>query len=227
MLSDLIFTGENFDYLKTVKKIFSFSVPVLFINFGLMLLNNLDMILVKNFFTPEIAGYYAGTVTLGKLLLFSAGIVTTVMFPQISALYAKKDNTNKKFKEFLILQLVFVVATAAIFVVFPRLITQLFFGKSFLPSAQFLPSFSIFISLYVLINFMVMYFLAINQTGVVFLLVPGVFLQYFLITSNHASIYDVIKSNILVCIIVLTLLMGNYYRCQLQKEKNCQTTLAH
>ena len=77
---------ENQDLKSDYKKILYFSLPVMFVHFGLMFLNNIDVILVKKYFDPDMAGYYAGTVTLGKIFLFGAGAVATVMFPTISSL---------------------------------------------------------------------------------------------------------------------------------------------
>ena len=76
------------------KALLLFSIPVLFINSGVALLNNIDIILVKHLFTPYNAGIYAGVVTMSKVFLFGASVVQVVMFPHISHLYASKLKFN-------------------------------------------------------------------------------------------------------------------------------------
>ncbi len=197
---------ENISLADDYKKLVAFSLPVMFVNFGLMLLNNIDLILVKKYFEPETAGYYAGTVTLGKIFLFGAGAVSTVMFPTISSLAARGLNYSRAFFKFLSLQLVLVAGGLVIFSVFPSFLTRLFFGERFMNSVEYLPMFSLFIGLYIVINFLILFFLAVSRTSVFLLLLPGLVVQYLLINSNHATLYNIISADIYAGIISLVLL---------------------
>lgn len=197
---------ENISLVDDYKKLVAFSLPVMFVNFGLMLLNNIDLILVKKYFEPETAGYYAGTVTLGKIFLFGAGAVSTVMFPTISSLAARGLNYSRAFFKFLSLQLVLVAGGLVIFSVFPSFLTRLFFGERFMNSVEYLPMFSLFIGLYIVINFLILFFLAVSRTSVFLLLLPGLIVQYLLINSNHMTLYDIITADIYAGIISLVLL---------------------
>jgi len=67
--------------------------------------------------------------------------------------------------------------------------------------------FAVFVSLYVLINFLTMFSLAIDKKQVYFFLIPCVILQVTLIYFYHNTIFDVIKVNIFTCIIALTALL--------------------
>jgi len=197
------------DLYEHYKRILSFSSSVIFINFGLMALNNLDMIMVKKFFDNDLAGYYAGTVTLGKIFLFGAGTVATVMFPQISNLYAKKSKLlYSKFLKLLAIQVLFVFLGTIAFSIFPKLLTVLFFGDRFIHSVNFLPHFSIFIAIYVLINFMVLFFMAIDKTKVFIVLLLATVSQYLLLLRYHSSIAQVININISISLGLLILLIS-------------------
>jgi O-antigen/teichoic acid export membrane protein len=208
---------ENIDINDSYKRILSFGSSVLFINFGLMTLNNLDMIIVKRYFEPDIAGYYAGTVTLGKIFLFGAGTVATVMFPQISNLYSQKSKLlYPRFKKFFSLQLLLTFLGLIFFFVFPKLLTTLFFGDRFDHSVQYLPLFSIFIALYILINFMVLFFMAIERTKVFVFLIPTIILQYTLFLFFNSNINVIIGINILVSFLLLTAL--SIYFLKLRKN---------
>jgi len=208
---------ENLDIKENYKRLLLFSSSVLFINFGLMLLNNLDMIIVKKFFDDTTAGYYAGTVTLGKIFLFGAGTVATVMFPQISNLYSQKSKLlYPRFKKFCYMQFSLVVLGIIVFFVFPKLLTLLFFGERFIHSVTLLPKFSIFIALYILINFMVLFFMAIEKTKVFLFLIPTVVLQYLLFTMFNNSIEMIININIFVSLLLLIALSIYFIRVKNQ-----------
>jgi len=208
---------QESDLFENYKKILSFSSSVLFINFGLMALNNLDMIMVKRFFDADTAGYYAGTVTLGKIFLFGAGTVATVMFPQISNLYTKKSKLfYSKLKQFFSIQLLLVILGLGTFFVFPKLLNALFFGDRFSHSVTFLPYFSVFIALYILINFMVLFFMAIDRTKVFLLLIVGTVAQYLLLSNFHDSVFQIISINIGIAFTLLTVLSLYFIRIKKQ-----------
>src|SRR5437763_2530244 len=59
---------------------------------GQVIINNVDIILVKHFFTSELAGLYAAVALVGRVLYFAAWSVVCAMFP-ISA--AAKDEEGK------------------------------------------------------------------------------------------------------------------------------------
>lgn len=203
--------SENFNLNEYYRRLLAFSLPVLFVNFFLVALNNVDLIMVKRFFPAMDAGYYAGTSTLGKIFLFGSGAVTIIMFPKITALFSKGEIYLKEFKRLTALLIFIVVAGISCYHIFPKLLTHVFFGKTFESSIQFLPLFSVFVGLYILISFFVMFFLAIDKKNVSLLLLPGVLLQYILLNIYHGSIFQVIWVNIIVCIITLSLLVVYFY----------------
>jgi len=207
---------KNFDSFKDVclidhyKGILAFLGPLIFMQVGLTLLNNMDVIFVKHFFSGNQAGIYSGLVTVGKVLLFGAGSVTTVMFPQISADFARGENPKKKLGGFLAIQTLLVVLGSALFVLFPKFITVLMFGEKYLPAVEYLPEFSIFVAFYVLINFFVLFFMAIEKYLPILFLGAGVLLQIVLIWFFHDSLSDIVTINVFVTGLVLLLLVVYY-----------------
>jgi O-antigen/teichoic acid export membrane protein len=178
--------------------VFKFVMPVVMVNLAMILLNNVDLVLVKKYFDAESAGYYAGVVTLGKIFLFGAGTVAVVMFPRISSLKASGGKILSNFSLYLFLQLTVVVLGIFAYTMFPKILTLLFFGSKFLASVTYLPLFSVFVGLYVTINFLVMFLLAIDKSKVYVFLLPGVVAQYLLINFYHDSLFQIIKINISV-----------------------------
>lgn len=184
------------------QKILRFSIPVFLVQLGMMALNNIDIILVKRYFSAEIAGYYSSTVTIGKILLFGAGTISTIMLPQISVLYVKGQNYMQKLKHFIMLQLLMVLGGITVYTLFAKLLVLGLFGTNFMTAVQYLPRFSLFIGLYVLINFMALFFLATERVKVAIFILVAVALQVFAINIWHDSLFQIININIGVSLIL-------------------------
>jgi len=194
---------------KELWEILKISSPILFTNIFMMLISNNDMILVRRYFDPTQSGYYAGVVTLGKILLFGSGAVSVVMFPRIAALKAEGKELKTTFYNFLKMQIGVVGLGAVLFSLFPRIIAVGFFGEKFLNSTQYLPLFSVFVTLYVVLNYIVMFLLATDKFNVQYLLVPFVIMQYMALSNFHASLYQIIFVNILVLFLACVAVFSN------------------
>ncbi|MFC1756108.1 oligosaccharide flippase family protein [Patescibacteria group bacterium] len=212
LLKDNFVKEKDVEVNHLYKKLMNFSVPVLLVHLGLMALINTDVILVKKYFTEAQAGYYAGVVTLGKIILFGVGSVAMVMFPEISALKAANKNYMKKLKFFILLQVGLLVPAVLLFTIFPKFITLLFFGEQFSNSIIYLPLFSIFISLYVLVSFLINFFLSIDKTNIFIFLPVPIVLQIVLISLNHSSLHQVITANIVSALVLLVSLSFYLYK---------------
>lgn len=188
------------------KRIIRFGFVTLFVGVGMNLLNNIDVILVKHFFTGEEAGIYSAVVTVGKVFLFGAGTVTVLMYPQISGLFARSENFLPRFKQFLGIQLALIAFGAVTFSVFAKFIVKVLFGTNFLSAVPFIPHFTIFVAFYILINFLIMFLLAINNKKVWAFLLPAVVGQYVLINLKHQTINDIININIIVSGVLLVII---------------------
>jgi len=202
-----IFTKEkSTSLIPEYKKLILFGSSTLLVSLGLIFMNNIDMVLVKRYFDSVSAGYYAGAVTVGKILLFGSTAVTTLMFPSISALYAQKKNFKPQLKQLFLIQTILVAVGLIIFELFPGFITSLFFGPAFFHSVPYLKAFSIFITLYVFIYFLVMFCLSIEKTKVYLCLIPGIITQYLLISYYHENIFQIINADIISALITLIIL---------------------
>ena len=200
------------DFTDSYVSMFKVGISAVLINLFLMSLNNIDVVLVKAFFSPLDAGYYSGVVTLGKIMLFGAGSVAVVMFPAVSHLYAKGQDTTKLMSKLLLIQAFVGLCCMVIFSAIPLFVTLLFFGEKFTHSAVYLPLFSIFIFGYLIINFLTLYFLAIEKVKVFVCLIPGVVIQFILINLFHGTLYQVVICNIAACMVSIVALAIYYLR---------------
>jgi O-antigen/teichoic acid export membrane protein len=200
------------DLSQTQSEFFNLIWAAVLVNIGMTIFNNVDVILVKHYFDANSAGLYSGVVTIGKVFLFGTSTVGIVMYPQIAALFTKKEQFLGKFKVFLFLQSLMIVGGLIIFVGFPEVITKIMFGYHFLPSAPYLAKYSLFVAACVFLNFMMLFFLAIEKKKILFFQFPAIVLQFLLLLKFHRSIDQIINVNLFVAVVLFISVMVYYFR---------------
>ncbi len=208
---------ENFKFDK--KEIFNYSMPALVSAGFLAVALNLDIILVKHFFTPETAGVYAAVSTIGKIILYATSPIVGVMFPLISE---KKETGEKHYKLLMFSILLTVVGALVILGVYfvaPGTVIKILYGSDYLVFYSLLPKVGFFILLYALVNIMANYFLAVKNF--VFLYFFGVVLvgQIILVELYHNSLEIVIKVLIITTALLFVLLFGYYLITKIEQLK--------
>ncbi len=102
---------------------------------GQVVINNVDILLVKHFFNNDQAGLYAAIALVGRVLYLASWSVVSAMFP-ISA-GAEPGNENNTV---LVVPLAIVLIISLLFIVglgaFPEPVLRITFGSSFLMSAD-------------------------------------------------------------------------------------------
>jgi O-antigen/teichoic acid export membrane protein len=209
----LILTFSSLKFNKTKEKpvkldskeIYKFIITSLLALFLINAIYNMDIFLVKHFFSAEQAGHYAAISLLGKIVFFGATSIGLVMFPKISELHLKN---SKKVKSFFIKSLIFTgiisVLITAIYFLFSRQIVLLLFGIKYLDIFSLIGVFGIFMTILSLSYICVLYKLAIGKKKFILILLLSVMLEIFLISMFHASLSQVIL--ILIILNALTLI---------------------
>jgi O-antigen/teichoic acid export membrane protein len=99
---------------------------------GQVIISNIDILMVKHFFRPEVAGLYAAIALVGRLLYFGAWSIVSAMFP-VSA--EAKDEGGGGGRPLLALPLLMVTAMSVVFVLFlaafPEVVFRSLFGTHF------------------------------------------------------------------------------------------------
>lgn len=102
---------------------------------GQVIISNIDILMVKHFFPPDIAGLYAAIALVGRLLYFGAWSIVSAMFP-VSA----EAGEGREGPALLALPLLMVTAMSAVFVLllaaFPQLVFRSLFGAHFTTAVQ-------------------------------------------------------------------------------------------
>jgi O-antigen/teichoic acid export membrane protein len=177
-----------------LSEVYYYFFPVGIMLLCFMILTNIDLILVKHFFSPIEAGYYSIAQMIGKIILVLPLPIVMVMFPKLSSL---KTNAQKE-KGFSILgqslkmaSLLCIAATAICFF-FPSFIIQVISGKVYLECIPLLRWFCINMTLFALNFILLFYHLSTQQRG---FLHPLLFLsasQIVLIVLLHHSLVQVL-----------------------------------
>jgi O-antigen/teichoic acid export membrane protein len=102
---------------------------------GQVIICNIDILMVKHFFPPDLAGLYAAIALVGRLLYFGAWSIVSAMFP-VSA----ETGEKRQAPALLALPLMMVAAMSAGFVLFlaafPQLVFRSLFGAHFTAAVE-------------------------------------------------------------------------------------------
>jgi O-antigen/teichoic acid export membrane protein len=126
-------------------------------------MNQIDVVVVKHFFSPKEAGLYHAAASLGKTLLFVAGVMNYTMFPKVTEAQAKGVNPLPILKEYLAYVLgLCTLGIVTIWVIAPQLL-EVTFGQSYVGAAPLLRVFGLAASLMALVSVLVHYRAAVND----------------------------------------------------------------
>jgi O-antigen/teichoic acid export membrane protein len=170
---------------------------------GQVIINNVDIILVKHFFDSELAGLYAAVALVGRLLYFASWQVVSAMFPVSAA--SGEDEPRKA--HVLGLPLVIVGAMCTCFILvsaaFPGVVMRLVFGEGFHSAESLLSLYAISTALYAIAMVLITYEMSrkIANTGWLQLLFSGAIV--LAIYMFHSDLRQVIMVQIWLKVLML------------------------
>ncbi len=173
------------------KEISGYALPVALSSFCFIALVNMDMILVKHFFTPQEAGVYSLSQMVGKIFLFLPSAISIVMFPRVSGLNASNSDTTRTLHRSLLYALALCVIACLVYNLFPAFIIKILTGKAFAESIALGRLFSFSMSLFALLFVLITYFLSVKDLRFVKYLVLSAVLQFIGILLFHQNIFQV------------------------------------
>ncbi|MDP3976277.1 MAG: oligosaccharide flippase family protein [bacterium] len=174
------------------KKLLLYAIPTLLNVFCITMLYNWDLILVKHYLSPELAGQYGALALFGKIILFSSGPIVVALFPMAAA----HQNQNRQLQ--LILQALFLtllvgVTATTMFFILPNFLVSMLMGSSFSPIAPLLGLIGITFSFFSLNNILVQFFISTEKTRGAFILLLSITLMTAGISLFHGSLEEIIK----------------------------------
>ena len=178
---------------------------------GQVIINNIDILLVKHYFTPELAGLYAAVALVGRVLYFASWSVVSAMFPVSAATKPRDENPSVVLLPFL---LVLAIAIVFILVVsfFPGLIMHAIFGGGFIDAEPLLALYATATGLYALGVVLMAYEMSrrIANTGWLQLIFSGILV--LAIGVFHETLRQVIVVQVVLMAVLLLLVSFPFFR---------------
>jgi len=206
------------------KKLILFSVPMFFILTGSSILNQIDFIIIKNKLDASVAGMYGYLGNFGKIFYFGSLIFVGAMAPQITEALNKRENYFKILFFYLKLVLIFVSGGVVALGIFTKQFLDLFvFISSYLglklsalvkfyEVMEYIPYYTMFIAVYILINFFVIFMIAVSSFKIYVSFIISVITQGLLIFTLANDIYTTIYCNLFVSAALLIYLIYEIYQ---------------
>jgi O-antigen/teichoic acid export membrane protein len=189
-LRDCLFSRTNRQEVD-FREILTFAFPVAFSLFSFVSLVNMDMVLVKYYFSPLDSGFYSLAQMTGKIFIYLPTAVSIVLLPRTSGLKAKNEETASTLKKSLGIGFLLCLAAALCYNLFPRLTLRLLTGKAF-PESIFLGRlFSVSMTFFSLLFILITYFLSIRDFRFIKYLAVLTSLQFLGISFFHHNLVQV------------------------------------
>jgi O-antigen/teichoic acid export membrane protein len=156
-------TMENSAETAHLKEIFMYLFPVALSTLCFMVLTNIDIVLVKYYFSPRQAGVYSIAQMVGKIFLFLPSAISLVLFPKTSGLNARKMSASSTLNRSLLYAICLCILANLVYHAVPGPILTILTGKAFPESLALGRWFSLSMSFFALLFILITYFLALKD----------------------------------------------------------------
>ncbi len=152
---------------------------------------SIDVLSVKHYFPPDIAGLYAGISTISNIIFFVSGSVSGVL---IATIKIGAHANTRLLKRSLIFTFLIGGGSFVIFALLPKLVIQILLGKTYTPYAHYLPSISFALLLISFANLLFIYHMAQRAYAISTIGIVGSVITFVLMLANHTSVQAIINN---------------------------------
>ena len=176
-----------------------------------MLTNYFDLILVKHYFSEEMAGLYTALSLIGRMIYFITWMFVMLLIPAV----INKRKEGKPYQHLLSKYLKYIgllIATSVVVcAVCPEFLVSCIFGKNYLSIGQYLWMYALATGLLALGNIFTYYYLSLGNYKPVMIMGVMALLQMVTITFFHDSFLQIIYLQIIYMGLALIALAGYHY----------------
>jgi O-antigen/teichoic acid export membrane protein len=173
----------------SLRQTWAFSSGVFWATFLITLFVNIDIILVKHYLSPAVAGQYSALATVGKLITYGTTSFITVMFPMVaSEVTGGKNKGEHLLRISLIIIGISAVMVLMILAIFPRGIVEVLLGSEYMEIAPYLAWFGLGVTFVTLATVIVNYFMACGNTRFIYPLLFSIALQIVMVMLFHDNL---------------------------------------
>ena len=160
---------------------------------SIMAFLGLDFMLIKHFFNPEEAGYYALLSLVGKIVFFMGDTLNTFTVPLIGKDIGKGKNPQETFLLILFSVSLITILSAIVFGILGKYTAPFIFGEKALVIVPLLPAFAFAIAGFTISNCIVTYHLAKKQYSFSIVSIFSAILTALGIVLYHSSLTQVVS----------------------------------
>jgi O-antigen/teichoic acid export membrane protein len=179
---------------------------------------NVDILLVKHYFTGVEAGYYVASSMIAKLIVFFSGSLADVMFPKVADMDAKGEGSSSILKKTILYTAAISLVAILGFILVPNLIIGLLYGPEYKISNLLLPL-GVAMAFYSLSNVIILYQIALNQRGFVKMLIVALAIEILVILGFHNSLVLIAAIMLSINVALFALLLITFKR---ERDKDVQ-----
>jgi len=188
--------------------IYKYFLPVSLAMISFTILTNIDIILVKHFFSPQEAGYYSIAQMIGKVVLFLPSALAIVIFPKSTQAYVKNEHSFSYLYKSLTIAGICGGVVSILCFLFPDFVLEIITGKANPVSRKLVSMFSLAMAFYSLVWITINFLLAVNNLKFVKYLVCVALLESCFIYFFHFTLEVILK--ILLFFSILSFLITLY-----------------
>mgnify|MGYP006992595430 CR=1 FL=1 len=184
-----------------------------------MSLVNMDLVLVKVFFSPAESGVYSLAQMIGKAFLYLPVAISIVILPRASSLNAQNLDTRPILKKSLLIALLLCALAILIYNLFPYAVLRILTGKT-LPQSVFIGRlFSLSMTFYTLLYILITYFLSIKDLRFIKILGTLTVFQLLGLVFFHQTLIQVQG---VLCVSSFVLCASHFYLLRKTPELSSQ-----
>jgi O-antigen/teichoic acid export membrane protein len=170
------------------------------------LLLSLDILFVKHYFPPRVAGFYTGISIIANIVYFVTGPFAGVLIPSIRPTQPRSESFAF-LRRSMIMLLLLGGATTLIFVLFPHLVVTILLGGKFVSYAPFLVGLSIALFMLSISNLLIYYHIGLRHYLIAPVVAAGLAFSILLLQHRHETMGAVVGDLQLGALFILVLLL--------------------
>ncbi|MEL7003267.1 MAG: oligosaccharide flippase family protein, partial [Bacteroidota bacterium] len=199
-----------------IKSILTFFLFTMGYELVQMLTNYFDLILVKHYFSEEMAGLYTALSLIGRMIYFITWMFVMILIPNV--INRKKE--GKPYQNLLNSYLMYITILVSLLIltsaIFPNLIVEMVFGEEYNYIAIYLWRYALATGLLAIGNILVYYYLSLSNYRPVIIMGVCALLQMIAITFFHSTFQQIIDLQIVFMGLALVGILG-YHRFVITK----------
>jgi O-antigen/teichoic acid export membrane protein len=171
---------------------FKAALPVLIANISFAVMTQIDIVLVKHYFSEQDVGIYAAASILGKAVMYLPSGITIALFPMVAENHSKNQSSSHLIIQAFMMTSALCIIGAIIYFFFSESIILLLFGEGYIQAAPILKYFGFAMLPMALILVAEHFLIAMGKVLFAYLFMIIAPLQLIAIYYNHESLLGIV-----------------------------------